>query len=150
MRKDRLKSVADTVSGFEKEKTIDDPDRPSRSVMQVKKNGSIKPESEAPPGDKNFEQVYGKEVDDFLNDSDWEVDSMVDSVHSNKSKRSAMSGKVKGLESIYLQRLEGSKKRKEKRSKMRNRTKGRFRTDRYDELIKDSDSDGSFISGRAP
>ena len=110
--------MAGTVSGFEKDKPIDSPDRPSRSVMQVKNNGSMKPESEAPV-DKNFEQVYGKEVDDFLNDSDWEVDSMVDSVHSGKSKRSAMSGKVKGLESIYLQRLEGSKKRKEKRSKMR-------------------------------
>jgi hypothetical protein len=59
--------------------------------------------------------MYGKEVDDFLNDSDWDVDSFVaPSARSYASQGSLASGRVKGLENIYLQRLEGSKKRKKK------------------------------------
>ena len=51
--------------------------------------------------------MYGKEVDD----SDWDIDSDV-----APSVKSYNSGKVKGLESIYLQRLEGAKRRKNKRA----------------------------------
>jgi hypothetical protein len=47
--------------------------------------------------------MYGKEVDDFLNDSDWDVDSFVaPSVKSFNSHGSLASAKVKGLENIYL------------------------------------------------
>lgn len=67
-----------------------------------------------------FDWMYGKEVDDFLNDSDWDVDSFVaPSVKSFNSHGSMASAKVKGLENIYLQRLEGSKNRKIKWDKMK-------------------------------
>lgn len=58
-----------------------------------------------------FDWIHTKEVDDFLNnDSDWDIDSFVaPSQRSYGSHASYVSAKVKGLENIYLQRLEGSK-----------------------------------------
>lgn len=57
--------------------------------------------------------MFGKDIDQFLEDSDWEIESF--ERMSNFSRGSARSfsdpKKLRGLESIYLQRLEASQKK---------------------------------------
>ncbi len=64
-------------------------------------------------GDPDFEKMFGKDIDEFLEDSDWDIESF-DNM-SNFSKGTSRSvlhdGRIRGLESIYLQRIETSMKR---------------------------------------
>jgi hypothetical protein len=57
--------------------------------------------------------MFGKDIDEFLEDSDWDIESF--DRMSNFSKGTAKSalgdGRLRGLESIYLQRLETSMKK---------------------------------------
>ena len=107
-----------------------------------------------PMANSEFDRMYGKEGDDFLNDSDWDVDSFVaPSARSYKSSKTLASGKVKGLENIYLQRLEGAKKRKAKREKMKAGKQAKFRPMQHQflpdtEMLRDSDegSEQSYMS----
>ena len=61
----------------------------------------------------DFEKMFGKDIDQFLEDSDWEVESFERmSQFSRGSARSfSDQNKLRGLESIYLQRLETSMKK---------------------------------------
>lgn len=64
-------------------------------------------------GDPDFERMFGKDIDEFLEDSDWDIESF-DNM-SNLSKGTSRSvlhdGRIRGLESIYLQRIETSMKK---------------------------------------
>ena len=63
--------------------------------------------------DADFEKMFGKDIDEFLEDSDWDIESF--GKMSNFSKGTARSaladGRIRGLESIYLQRIETSLKK---------------------------------------
>lgn len=65
--------------------------------------------------DADFEKMFGKDIDEFLEDSEWDVESMDKmSAFSRGSKstiRSAdQASKLRGLEKVYLQRIETSGK----------------------------------------
>lgn len=64
-------------------------------------------------GDPDFEKMFGKDIDEFLEDSDWDIESFENmSQYSRGTARSAfLDGRIRGLESIYLQRIESSQKR---------------------------------------
>lgn len=109
--------------------------RPKRARKEL---GSVAPD--------NLEKVYEKNVDDFLNDSDWDIESVNRSQQSYKSARSYGDKRIRGLESIYLQRLEAGMKNKKKKKR-----KPRFRhlQDRYlnqDEMPRDEDFESSIFS----
>lgn len=111
------------------------------------KKGKNKDMVSVAPSD--LDKLYGKDVDDFLNESDWDINSDNNkSQMSYKSARSYGDKRIRGLESIYLQRLEaGVKKRKAKN----NKKKPRFRAlqDRYlneDEIPRDDDYTSSIFS----
>lgn len=55
-------------------------------------------------GDPDFEKMFGKDIDEFLEDSDWDIESFDNmSQFSKGTSRSAMQdGRIRGLESIYL------------------------------------------------
>lgn len=67
--------------------------------------------------DPDFEKMFGKDIDEFLEDSDWDIESF-DNM-SNFSKGTSQSvlhdGRIRGLESIYLQRIETSMRRASKK-----------------------------------
>jgi hypothetical protein len=54
--------------------------------------------------DLEFEKMFGKDIDEFLDDSDWDIESMGKlSNYSKGTARSALGdGRIRGLESIYL------------------------------------------------
>ena len=65
-------------------------------------------------GDPDFEKMFGKDIDEFLEDSDWDIESFDNmSQYSKGTSRSLYNqdGRIRGLESIYLQRIETSMKR---------------------------------------
>lgn len=65
-------------------------------------------------GDPDFEKMFGKDIDEFLEDSDWDIESFDNMSHYSKgTSRSALGqdGRIRGLESIYLQRIETSLKK---------------------------------------
>ena len=57
--------------------------------------------------------MFGKDIDEFLEDSDWDIESFDNMSHYSKgTSRSAFNdGRLRGLESIYLQRIETSMKK---------------------------------------
>jgi len=75
------------------------------------KNKKKKPARQ--PGDVDFEKMFGKDIDEFLEDSDWDIESFDRmSQYSKGTARSVRDGtRLRGLESIYLQRLETSMKK---------------------------------------
>jgi hypothetical protein len=65
-------------------------------------------------GDPDFEKMFGKDIDEFLEDSDWDIESFDNmSQYSKGTSRSLFNqdGRIRGLESIYLQRIETSMKK---------------------------------------
>ena len=64
-------------------------------------------------GDADFEKMFGKDIDEFLENSDWDIESFENmSNFSRGTARSAfLDGRLRGLENIYLQRIESSLKR---------------------------------------
>ena len=57
--------------------------------------------------------MFGKDIDEFLEDSEWDIDSIDKmsqfSKNSKNTIRSAnQAGKLRGLEKLYLQRIETS------------------------------------------
>jgi hypothetical protein len=96
----------------------------------------------------DLDKLYGKDVDDFLNESDWDIDSINNkSQFSFKSARSYGDKRIRGLEAIYLQRLEAGKK-KHKRKKVK-KPKFRAMQDRYlnnEDIPRDEDYTSSIFS----
>jgi hypothetical protein len=62
--------------------------------------------------DADFEKMFGKDIDEFLEDSEWDIESIDKmsqfSKGSKNTFRSAQGSKLKGLEKVYLQRIEGA------------------------------------------
>jgi hypothetical protein len=73
-----------------------------------RKNGAL-----AGPGDPDFEKMFGKDIDEFLEDSDWDVESFdnMSQFSRGTAKSAFLDNKIRGLESIYLQRIESGMKR---------------------------------------
>lgn len=63
------------------------------------------------PSDQDFEKMFGRDIDEFLEDSDWDIESFENmSNFSRGTARSAfLDGRIRGLESIYLQRIESKR-----------------------------------------
>ncbi len=63
-------------------------------------------------GDPDFERMFGKDIDEFLENSDWDIESFDNmSQFSKGTSRSAFhDGRIRGLENIYLQRIESGMK----------------------------------------
>lgn len=58
--------------------------------------------------------MFGKDIDEFLEDSEWDIESIDKmsqfSKGSKNTFRSGQGSKLKGLEKVYLQRIEGANK----------------------------------------
>ena len=61
--------------------------------------------------DADFEKMFGKDIDEFLEDSEWDIESIDKmsqfSKGSKNTFRISQASKLKGLEKVYLQRIEG-------------------------------------------
>lgn len=63
--------------------------------------------------DADFEKMFGKDIDEFLEDSEWDIESMDKMSQFSKNSKhtirsAAQAGKLRGLEKLYLQRIETS------------------------------------------
>lgn len=61
--------------------------------------------------DADFEKMFGKDIDEFLEDSEWDIESMDKMSQFSKNSKNtirsaAQASKLKGLEKLYLQRIE--------------------------------------------
>ena len=61
--------------------------------------------------DADFEKMFGKDIDEFLEDSEWDIESIDKmsqfSKNSKNTIRSAsQASKLRGLVKVYLQRIE--------------------------------------------
>jgi len=84
--------------------------------------------------DHDFEKMFGKDIDAFLEDSDWDIESFDKMSNFSKgTSRSAFGdGRIRGLESIYLQRIETSMKKGSKARKgVQSKAKFRPMQDRF-------------------
>lgn len=120
------------------------PKKRHRTRGRTKRNKNKDMISVAP---EDLDKLYGKDVDEFLNESDWDIESGNNkSQMSYKSARSYGDKRIRGLESIYLQRLEaGTKKVKRKKKK----PKFRALQDRYlnnDQVPRDEEYSSSIFS----
>jgi hypothetical protein len=57
--------------------------------------------------------MFGKDIDEFLEDSEWDIESIDKMSQFSKGSKgtirsAAQAGKLRGLEKLYLQRLETS------------------------------------------
>lgn len=86
--------------------------------LKMKNRGSKK-KAGGGGGDPDFEKMFGKDIDEFLEDSDWDIESFGKMSHFSKgTSRSAFGdNRIRGLESIYLQRIETSMKKAPKANK---------------------------------
>jgi len=65
--------------------------------------------------DADFENMFGKDIDEFLEDSEWDIESIDKMSQFSKGSKNtirsaAQAGKLKGLEKVYLQRIESNQK----------------------------------------
>jgi hypothetical protein len=58
--------------------------------------------------DGDFEQMFGKDIDQFLEDSEWDIESMDKVSHLSKGSGTSAQNeaKLKQMEKLYLKRLE--------------------------------------------
>ena len=110
-----------------------------------KRTRKVKNRNMASVAPSDLDKLYGKEVDEFLNESDWDIDSANNkSQVSYKSTRSNVDKRIRGLESIYLQRLEAGT-----RKKVRKKPRFRALQDRYmcdEDAPRDDDYTSSIFS----
>lgn len=77
--------------------------------MRQKRKGTRTRKGDATDGD--FEKMFGKDIDQFLEESEWDIDSY--EKMSNFSKGSRRDDKkLKAMEKVYLQRIEASAEKK--------------------------------------
>jgi hypothetical protein len=71
-------------------------------LKELRLKGKLKKKRAA--GDPDFEKMFGKDIDEFLEDSDWDIESFDNmSQYSRGTAKSAfLDGRIRGLESIYL------------------------------------------------
>ena len=59
--------------------------------------------------DADFEQMFGKDIDQFLEDSEWDIESQGDKVsQGSRGSRASFANqqKLKAMEKVYLKRME--------------------------------------------
>lgn len=61
--------------------------------------------------DADFEKMFGKDIDEFLEDSEWDIESMDKMSQFSRGSKgtirsAAQAGKLRNLEKLYLQRIE--------------------------------------------
>ena len=61
--------------------------------------------------DADFEKMFGKDIDEFLEDSEWDIESIDKMSQFSKGSKNTIrsasnAGKLKGLEKLYLQRID--------------------------------------------
>jgi hypothetical protein len=82
-------------------------------MQELKKKNKVSKKTKGGGMDADFEKMFGKDIDEFLEDSDWDIESF--GKMSNFSKGTARSaladGRIRGLDSIYLQRKQTSMKK---------------------------------------
>jgi len=74
--------------------------------------------------DADFEQMFGKDIDQFLEDSEWDIESQDKVSQGSRGSRASLvnAQKLKAMEKVYLKRMEN---RPDDRSQpMVNRTSG--------------------------
>ena len=83
-----------------------------QKLKELRLKGKLK-KKKGTAGDPDFEKMFGKDIDEFLEDSDWDIESFENmSQYSRGTAKSAfLDGRIRGLESIYLQRLESQMKK---------------------------------------
>lgn len=58
--------------------------------------------------DVDFEKMFGKDIDEFLEDSEWDIESIDKMSHFSKGSKAtirssaAVSSRLKGMEKVYL------------------------------------------------
>jgi hypothetical protein len=60
--------------------------------------------------DGDFEKMFGKDIDKFLEESDWDIDSYekMSQFSRGSARNSQQDQKLKAMEKVYLQRIEAS------------------------------------------
>jgi len=63
--------------------------------------------------DADFEKMFGKDIDEFLEDSEFDIESIDKMSQFSKGSKgtirsAAQAGRLRGLEKLYLQRIDGS------------------------------------------
>ena len=110
--------------------------------------------------DADFEKMFGKDIDEFLEDSEWDIESIDKmSQFSKGSKNTYRSGsqqsKLRGLEKVYLQKIEGQSNAMSKTGQQPTGSKpkaGKFRgaTEERPKKAWDTQSKGSNMSKSRP
>merc|ERR1712147_234723 len=62
--------------------------------------------------DADFEKMFGKDIDEFLEDSEFDIESIDKMSQFSKGSKgtirsAAQAGRLRGLEKLYLQRIDG-------------------------------------------
>ena len=86
---------------------------------EIRKNQIAKAKKKAAAGgqtgkiskDADFEKMFGKDIDEFLEDSEWDIESIDKMSQVSKGSKitiwsASNAGKLKGLEKLYLQRID--------------------------------------------
>merc|ERR1712178_81184 len=65
--------------------------------------------------DADFEKMFGKDIDEFLEDSEWDIESIDKMSQFSKGSKNTIrsanqANKLKGLEKLYLNRIETTMK----------------------------------------
>lgn len=58
--------------------------------------------------DADFEQMFGKDIDQFLEDSEWDIESQDKASQGSKNSQLVNAKKLKKMEKVYLKRIEGN------------------------------------------
>lgn len=75
---------------------------------QERKRGPGSKERKTGMKDGDFEQMFGKDIDQFLEDSEWDIESMDKVSHYSRGSNASRQNehKLKQMEKLYLKRLE--------------------------------------------
>jgi len=80
----------------------------AESIPKERKRGPGSKERKTGMKDGDFEQMFGKDIDQFLEDSEWDIESMDKVSHYSKGSNASRQNehKLKQMEKLYLKRLE--------------------------------------------
>ena len=64
--------------------------------------------------DADFEKMFGKDIDEFLEDSEWDIESIDRMSRASKGSKATIrsnsnASKLRNLEKVYLKRIEGDR-----------------------------------------
>jgi hypothetical protein len=89
-----------------------------RQMDEIQRKKAAKEKAQGGKGakfskDEDFEKLFGQDVEKFLDDSEWDIDSIDKLSYLSKGSKGSVrsasqAGKLRGLEKLYLQRIETS------------------------------------------